>query len=99
MKKVMLGVLAVGMLATSGMAAYIQGKVIGVITYNGTTKVRITKDAGGDTIRPLTGTADAVKAMTAIALTAKSTGNKVQMYVGTYNSVTGWIGIEETNLQ
>ena len=58
----------------------------------------VRQDSDGDThvkvgaySKPLVGTVDAVKSMTAIALTAQTSGNSVTCAAGTYGGLNGWV--------
>ena len=60
-------------------------------TSDGVIKVNFNKDAGGITTTfPIVGTADALKNMTAVLLTAKSSGAAVDYSGGDYLGTVGW---------
>ena len=79
MKKVLMAVLAAGLMVTSASA--LEGKITKVITKStGEVKVVLAITGGGVSAKVLNGTADANKAMLAVALTANSTDKTVEMY-------------------
>ncbi len=86
MKKVMMSLAAVAIMSVSAFGATV-GKIN--INANGTIQVQL------DTkMKSLVGTTEAIKAMYAAALTAKSTTTQVNSKAGTYNDDYGWIVIE-----
>lgn len=89
MKKLLLSIVAVGLMSTSLMA--IEGKVNYIKVKNdGSITVEILKADTTVKENLLVGTADAVKAMLAMALTAKTTDSTVTVYSGTVDEGTGW---------
>ena len=79
------------MVAVSINAYAITGTVIQVQSLSdGTLKVKVT-DGTGVQLREIVGTPDAIKAMYAAALTAKTSGHEVYAKGGTYNGADGWI--------
>lgn len=91
MKKILLSLAVMSLMSASAFAG-ILGKVSTVdVDNNGIIKVVIAKSSGGNTYsQPLVGTADAIKAMYAMILTAKSTSADVDVTLGTVDSITGW---------
>lgn len=89
MKKILLSTLLVGLMSTSLMA--IEGKINSIKVKNdGNIFVEILKVDTSVKENQLVGTADAVKAMLAMALTAKTSDATVQVYSGTVSEGTGW---------
>ena len=77
MKKILMALVATGMMATSAMA--LEGLVTLVrVTSDGTIKVKV-----GESIKPLAGTPEAIKAMYAAALTAQTSGAMVVVFADT----------------
>lgn len=95
MKKIVMAAAAAALMATTMTAAPITGEVLGVKSDRGDIKIRVKKDSDGlSTIRKCVGTDDAIKAMAAVAMTAKASGDKVTIEAGTINSETGWVAVE-----
>ncbi len=96
MKKVLMSVVAMGVMAVSAFG--LEGK-IGTVNFAANGKVWVTLVPADSTITPLTkpiaaGTDDIKKAMIAAVLTAKSTNADVIVYNGTVDGVTGWKSIQ-----
>ncbi len=88
MKKLLLAVAVAGLVSVSAMAT--EGTISRVIvSSNGEVKVVLEKTDGGSITKLIGGTVDAEKAMLALALTAKSTGDTVDGY----NDGTTWTKI------
>ena len=88
MKKILIAVVAAGLMVTGAMA--VEGTITKIETKSdGSVKVILEKTAGGNTGKVLDGTPEANKAMLAVALTAKSTGATVDAY----NDGTKWTNI------
>ena len=92
MKKLLIA-LAICFISTNVMA--LEGTIDSMLSNNtGVTKVRLANTAGGLTgTIPIIGTAEAQKAMIALALTAKSTGATVDLWYGTVDGSTGWYSV------
>jgi len=91
MRKVLVSLMAVGLLSSSAMA--FMGKVTQIVAKsNGVILVQVTPTDSNLPVKKngLVGTADAKKAMLAIALTAKSTDSIIITDGGSYNGKSGW---------
>lgn len=93
MKKFMMGLVIAGLMTTSAMAAV--GTLSAVrATANGTIYVKLQRSSDNvQVLNKLVGTADAIKAMMAVALTAKASASTVDLSFGTYDGVSGWASV------
>ena len=92
MKKLLMAIIATGVMATNAFS--IVGTVTAVQTLSDGT-MRVTVDNGSITLRKdLLGTTEALKAMYATVLTAKTTGSPLFADEGIYETKSGWVLIE-----
>ncbi len=91
MKKMMIALITMGLMAVSAFGT--DGTVDRIQVMNdGTVKLRIKKaDDSLTNILPIVASGDALKALTAVALTAKTTGAQVTADYGTVDGVSGWV--------
>ena len=89
MKKLMMSLIVMAAISVNAYALTGTVTVVQALS-DGTLKVKVT-DGTVTQLKLLVGTPDAVKAMYAAALTAKSTGSEVYAKPGTYDSVDGWV--------
>lgn len=84
MKKLFMSIIVIGVISTNAIA--IEGKVEWVLVKaDGTITVKVSTFP-----KQLVGTAEAIKAMYAAALTAKNSGATVSVGAGDYDSKRGW---------
>ena len=90
MKKILFVAAAVSVISSSLMAT--DGTVNSIkVKSDGVVAMEIVNSADQSLInKPLVGTADAVKAMLAIALTAKTSNSNITVFSGTVPEGTGW---------
>ena len=79
-----MGTLSINAYALVGNVSEVQASA------DGTIKVKVT-DGTTTQIKQIVGTADAIKAMYAAALTAKTSTSTVYAQPGTYDTLDGWI--------
>ena len=92
MKKILISAIAMSLMAVSAFGT--DGTVDSLKVENdGTVMLRLTKDTGGLTnIFPIVAASpDALKALIAVALTAKTTGAAISANYGTVDGVSGWV--------
>ncbi len=90
MKKLLFSAFLIGAMSSNLMA--IDGTVSSITAKDdGSIRVDVTDAGSHVTSKALAGTTDAIKAMLAIALTAKTTNSDVTVYGGTAgNGTVGW---------
>jgi len=92
MKKILLSAVVMAVMSTNLMATV--GTLTKVLA-DSQGNVYVTVKQADDSLRtrPFLGTADAIKAMTAVALTAKTTGVVVDLNPANEGGVAGWSNI------